>query len=98
VPGNNDFLAVLGTPNGRSSAHMLGDHLDETGGKTIRHIRATGEGDASLNNVNFDIEFETIPQEVARLQAEAEAEAAAEALQELLMLLVAASYGEGESP
>lgn len=37
----NEFLALLGTPNARSSVHMLIDHIDELE-KTISGINTTG--------------------------------------------------------
>jgi len=82
LPGSDEFNAVLGTPNCSAAAFMLGDHVDETGGKSIRHIRATGEADASFNDVNFEIEF-AVPEVEEGGDAELELGAAQEAVDEV---------------
>jgi len=82
LPGSDEFNAVLGTPNCSGAAFMLGDHVDETGGKSIRHIRATGEADASFNDVNFEIEF-AVPEADEGVDAEVALGAAQEAVDEI---------------
>jgi hypothetical protein len=42
-PAAEEFKVILGTPNGRSSVHMLKDHLDEIE-KTISTVVAAGGG------------------------------------------------------
>lgn len=42
LPGTDDFFAMLGTPNVRSSVYFLMDHLDQLG-KTIEKIVVNGD-------------------------------------------------------
>ena len=51
-PGSSEFNAVLGTPNAKSSAFFLMDHMDQLE-KKIEKIKATDKGD-------LDIEFKDI--------------------------------------
>ena len=95
-PADDDFKAVLGTPNCSGAAFMLADHIDEIGGKTIGRIRATGEGDAQLNNVNLDIEFEEIPEAEEIAEAEVELEAGEEAADEIEMTVFSGEDSSSE--
>lgn len=88
-PGNDDFLAVIGTPNCAPAAHMVADHIDEMGGKTISYILSTGEANAQFAGTCMDIEFEPLPEVRAAEEAEADLEAGVHAL----ALFVALSLG-----
>ena len=43
TPNNEEFFALLGTPNVAAEVFLLIDHVDELGGKTIRRIETTAD-------------------------------------------------------